>query len=299
MKILYLSRQYLYRDIIVKELKKIGHHVDVYEYIKEVGDLKRYDFVYIEAMDESILRVAKIGVKKLVLFTRGVEVYESGFDKLNWSNIDRLVFLSQHQGDYFKRRYKNSDWYKPKAISVLPLPCPHEYFPIKNNLVKNNKVALVANVTDRKGTYQIPRFLQMFPYLHIYHLGRVEKYGNPVAEFVRWRLEKDGTANRYHREKKIPFENMKKWYQDKTYVWLPTISEGFNRAVMEGMCVGLMPIVRRFAGADSIWMKDSLYDEMDEIPEIIKKEYKPKTYRDYVIERYHPDKIIEIFKTFL
>lgn len=297
MKILYLSRAYLYRDIIVKGLRGEGHHVDAYDWIHEAKNPKDYDFVYVEAIDKNALETAAKGVKRLALFTRGVEVYEASLYKLNWVNIDRLVFLSQHQVDYFKMRYGHQ--FKPKAISVLPLPCPYKYFPMRKNPTRNNKVALVANITDRKGTYQIPRFLQMFPDLHIYHLGEICKYGNPVAEFVRWRLERDGTANRYHREKHIPFADMPKWYQDKTYIWLPSISEGFCRAVMEGMCEGLMPIVRRFAGADGIWTQESLYDEMSEIPKIIEKEYTPQKYRDYVIEKYSPDKIIEIFKTFL
>ncbi len=126
MKILYLSRQYLYRDIVAKGLKEAGYQVDVYEDAKVVDGIDKYDAVYVEAMDSNILEAINRNAKKLILFTRGVEVYESSWHKLKWDKIDRLVFLSQHPADYFKIRYGNL--YKSEAISVLPLPCSCEYF---------------------------------------------------------------------------------------------------------------------------------------------------------------------------
>ncbi len=296
MKIAYVSRQYLYRDILIEELKK-EFSVDVFNSFKEIRNPKKYDVVYVESIGGDSLEASQASLKKLIIFTRGVGLYQAHLNRLNWDNINRLCLLSEHQLDYFKRRWGATC--KPKHLSVLPLPCSYEYFPLRKKPVRNNKVALIANITDRKGTYQIPKFLRMFPELEIYHLGDVCLYGDPVREFVRWKLEKDGNSNRYHWHKYIDFSKINNWLEDKTYIWLPTISEGFNRAVMEGMCKGLMPIVRRFAGSDDIWMKESLYDEMDEIKDIIKQPYESQKYRDFVIERYSPDKIAKIFKTFI
>ncbi len=296
MKLAYVSRQYLYRDILIEEMKK-EFKVDVFSRFEEVKNPENYDVVYIESIGGESLQASHLSLKKLIIFTRGVGVYQAKLDRLNWGNIDRLCFLSQHQMDYFKTRW--GDRCKPKYLSVLPLPCPYKQFALRKNPVRNNKVALIANITDRKGTYQIPRFLRMFPELEVHHLGQVCLYGDPVREFVRWKLDKDGNSHRYHWQKHIDFNEINNWLEDKAYIWLPTISEGFNRAVMEGMCKGLMPIVRRFAGSDDIWLKESLYDEMSEIKGIMKREYKPEKYRDYVIERYHPSKIMEKFKTFL
>jgi len=258
---------------------------------------RNYDIVYVESIGGESLEASQVSLKKLIVFTRGVGVYQAHLNRLNWENIDRACFLSKHQLNYCQRRW--GEVCKPKHFSVLPLPCPYKHLSLRKKPVKNNKVALIANITDRKGTYQIPKFLRMFPELEIYHLGTVCLYGDPVREFVRWRLEKDGNSNRYHWQKYIDFSKINSWLEDKTYIWLPTICEGFNRSVMEGMCKGLMPIVRRFAGSDDIWMQESLYDEMDEIKGIISKPYEPKKYRDFVIERYSPDKIIKIFKTFI
>ncbi len=297
MNLAYIMRPYLYRDILVKEMRK-EFKVDVFSYLKEISNPENYDVIYVEGVNGESLKASQLSlIKKLIIFTTGVEIYQAKMDRLNWNVVDRLCFLSKHQLDYFKMRW--GDRCKPKHLSVLPLPCPHEHFLLRKKPVRNNKVALIANITDRKGTYQIPRFLRMFPKMEIHHLGEVCLYGDPVREFVRWKLAKDGNSNRYFWQKHIDFSKVNNWLEDKAYIWLPTISEGFNRAVMEGMCKGLMPIVRRFAGSDDIWMQEFLYDEMSEIPKIMEKKYEPEKYRNYVVEKYHPSKIMEKFKTFL
>ena len=141
-----------------------------------------------------------------------------------------------------------------------------------------------------------------FPDLHIHHLGKVCLYGNPVTEFIRWRLERDGNADRYHYTKHIDSNNLNDWLEDKTYIWLPSISEGFNRSVLEGMCKGLKPIIRHFAGAERIWPEEYLYDRMEELQDIVVScltPYEPEKYRDYVKEKYGADKVFEIFKKFM
>lgn len=297
MRIAYISRRYLYCDILIEELRK-EFKVDQFNYFREVKKAENYDVIFIESIGGDSLEASQRKLKKLIIMTRGVGVYEAKVDRIKWGNVDRLVGLSKHQVDYFKRRWgkKGCD---PKNYGVLPVPAPLKEFPLKRDKRVNHSVALVANITDRKGTYQIPEFLERFPKLHIHHLGKVCLYGNPVREFVRWKLEKNKNTDRYHWQKHISFEEMNKWLEDKTYIWLPTISEGFNRSVVEGMCKGLKPIVRHFAGAEDIWMTESLYNRMDEIEKIINAPYEPERYRKYVDDRYNVKKIVKIFKEFL
>ena len=92
---------------------------------------------------------------------------------------------------------------------------------------------------------------------------------------------------------------MSQWLEDKTYIWLPTIGESFGRAVLEGMCKGLKPIVRRFPGAEALWPPEYLYDTVDEIKTILNKPYNREEYRDWVINKYGIDKIINKFNEYV
>ena len=285
----YISRQYIEQQCFVNGLKKY-FDVEDYRHWYEVKDPNSFDIIMVET-DWGVVS-QRIKHKNLIVLTKGMDVYVGKLRNTTWENINWFFTLSKHQLDYFKTRWEKCN---PKNTGIVPVIAPLEHFILRKDPVQNNKVALIANITDRKGTYQIPDFLLMFPDLVIHHLGSVELYGEPVREYVRWRLEKDGTADRYIWQNHIPQDQVNDWLEDKTYIWLPSISEGFNRAVLEGMCKGLKPIVKRFAGADDIWMKESLYDKEDEIRAIIEAPYQPKEYRKFVKDRYNVDLVIDNF----
>lgn len=296
MKIAYVSRPYHYCDLLIERLRKEFEveRFNIYGGIKEPND---FDVLFVEHIGKESLEASQVKHKDLMIYTRGVGVYEASLNRINWDNVNWLLALSEHQMDYFKRRWGQTC--KPKHLGVLPIIAPLDKFTLKKNKEVTNKVALIANITDRKGCYQIPEFLEMFPNLEIHHLGKVCLYGNPVAEFIRWRLERDGNTSRYHYTKHVDFNNLDSWLEDKTYIWLPSISEGFNRSVLEGMSKGLKPIVRHFAGAEKIWSEESLYDTMEEIADIINLPHRPEQCRDFVKERYGADRVFEIFKQFI
>jgi len=289
MKIAYIARPYRYSNLLKKGLRE-EHEVDEFKCYEELKYPKNYDILFVESIGRDSMLASQVKHKCLIILATGVDLYEGSLHRLDWDNIDCLLTYSKHQAEYFKRRWGATC--SPGKVAILPVPAPLDEFSLKKNKRANNKVALIANITDRKGTYQIPEFLQRFPDLEIHHLGKVCLYGNPVREFVRWRLGKDGNTKRYHWQKHEGPHRMNKWFEDKTYLWMPTISEGFCRAILEGMTKGLKPIVRRFAGSEEIWMKESLYDRMEEIDKIVRSSYEPKKYREYVIENYHAAKII-------
>jgi len=287
-KIAYVASDYIEKRIFINALRKyfVVHQFRSYETIKNPDE---YDIVFTES---EIVVPSQRKFKNLMTLSRGVEVYTNKYRKVNWDNVTWLWTLQPHQEAYFRRRNFES---RPQHFGVLPVPAPLNEFTLRKEPEVNNKVALIANITDRKGTADIPDFLLKYPDLHIYHLGQVCLYGDPVREYVRWRLERDGTTDRYHWQKHIPQGRLDAWLEDKTYIWLPSISEGFSRAILEGMCKGLKPIVKEFAGAREIWMPESLYDTTDQIQTILDTPYEPEKYRKFVEERYHIDIIMDKF----
>ena len=293
MKIAYVYRPYLYSNLLTEGLIKKGIDVISFKHFKEIKNPENYDVIYIESIGADAIIASKIGHKNIIVLTRGVGVYESRIDRIKWCNIKTLFFLQQHQLDYFKRRWGNIKI--PMKLGILPIPAPLKQFTLRKDKNITNKVALIANITDRKGTAYIPDFLQMYPDLTIHHLGQVCLYGNPVREYVRWRLKRDGTANRYFWKKHIPQKDLNNWLEDKTYIWLPSISEGFCRALIEGHSKGLKPIIKNYAGAETIWDNTFLYDRLDQIKRILDLPYEPERYRDYIDNKFNKEKVAEIF----
>ena len=98
-----------------------------------------------------------------------------------------------------------------------------------------------------------------------------------MHEFIRWRLDKHNISSRYHYQKIISYENVPNWLFSKSYIWLPSIAEGFNRSIMEGMLTGLKPIIHRYPGADELWPAEFIYDDVSDIGEILGTEYERRT----------------------
>ena len=297
MRIAIVSRHPYIQKIGENMRNRFGYNVSIFNKYEDIGKPEIFDTVFVYNIGRSTLLAVKGNHNNLIVGTAGVEIYMNGIKRVSWDKVNTLLALQQHQLDYFTRTY--SDRIKVKRCGVVPLPALPETFTFKKNRKINNNVAMVANITGRKGEENIPEFLRRFKKLHLHHLGQVCEYGNAVNEFVNWQLKRDGNDDRYHRTKHEYFRDMNEWYEDKTYLWHPSISEGMGRAVLEGMTKGLMPIVKRYAGAEDLWSKENTYDTFDEVEDMLNREYEPEKYRDYVCEKYDINKIINEFKQYL
>lgn len=289
------------RDFYGKELSSAlekGFDVDVFASYKEVRNPNEYDILLIEYCGVEAIEASRHEHRNLMIRTRGVEVYEGNLRRLNWQNIKWLLVLGKHQKYYFEKRWGRYNC-KPQNIGWLPHLAPLDKFTLRKNPVKNNSVAMLSNITGRKGSDHVPDFLLKYKDKKIFHRGTICAYGYSIHEFVRWRLEKNKMAGRYDHKEWIDFNEINDWLENKTYLFFPSIGESFGRAIIECMCKGLKPIINNFYGAEDLWPKEFLYDNFDEIDQIINSSYEPEKYRQWVADRYSKEKILELFKGFL
>ena len=254
-----------------------------------------FDNLFVEFAGGNAIKASQREHKNLIIKTHGVEVYECNLNLINWINVNWLLTLHHHQLSYFNKRWPNCH---PMNQGVTHNQCLPDIFSLRRK-PRNNNVAMVQNITSRKGEDQIPEFLLMYPKFHIHYLGKVCKYGNPVWEYVWWRLEKDGTKDRFHYQKILNFDFMSNWYEDMTYLWLPSIQEGHSRVVLEALCKGIKPIIRNHAGAKELWKHEFIYTKLEEIKPMLEGKYEPNNYRDYVINKYGVNRILDELEKYL
>jgi hypothetical protein len=288
LKIAYINRKE-YGKYFAQRLREY-FEVDEFEHYEQCHP-ENYDCIFIEYIGVDAINASKQKHKNLIIRTHGLEIYQTNCDEVNWENVT-LLTMSKAQEDIFKSKFKG----RPK-FGLLPCTAMPEKFNLRTE--KNNKVALLGNITGRKGEDSIPDFLLKYPDKHVYHIGEVCLYGGSVDEYVKWRVKRDGTSDRYHYEGKRDFSDINKWLDDKSYIWLPSIAEGYPRVIMEGMLKGLCPIVRRYNGSQDTFGSNWTYDTLDEIQKIFDSEYTPELYRKWILEKTSFESQLEYIKEIL
>ena len=300
MRIAYVGNDTGENDAFLKRLS------ETYEVVfhKEYGRIKlpnEFDAILVRHLGLQAILTSRHPHKNIMLYTKGVGVYEGHLAKIRWKNVRWLIALNQHQIDYFKMRFKVQARQVVGTAVLPPSADLYRFSALKHRNInpKEIKIALVANITGRKGYECVPELLRRFSNVKIYHLGKPMAYGHPAEEFVRWTLKKEKLEKRFKSRSFIPYEKMDAWYEDKDFIWSPSVTEGFGRSILEGMTKGLTPIVRRWPGSEQLFPSQSIYDHINEIEPILKRGLNPKAYRQFVIERYLPKKAVEKFNKLL
>lgn len=296
MKIAYIGsdKDNIYLKSTAESLNAAGGEVSWFRGDTRGIDFSSYDLVWVEYIGECAKVASNSNCKKLIIRTHGVEVYEADVNAINWSNVDCLVTFTEHQWKYFEGRSSR----KPKSHEVIPLISPDHEFK-KRQGGENKNVALVANITGRKGSDQIVEFLDRYPSYQVYTLGKVCMYGGPVQEYVRWNLERKHLLANWHHSSGVAATSMSSWLEDKSIFWLPSIEEAQSRALMEGMLKGQKPIIRYWAGAEELWPHEYLYEYVTDIKRILDMPYEPDKYRKFIVDRFGKENVVAKTKKLL
>ena len=82
-------------------------------------------------------------------------------------------------------------------------------------------------------------------------------------------------------------EDINSWLEDKHYIVSGSIGESQGMGLMEGMALGLKPVIHNFPGANQIFPPEFLYNISEEFcNQILSDSYQPKRYRRFVEENY-------------
>jgi glycosyltransferase involved in cell wall biosynthesis len=82
-------------------------------------------------------------------------------------------------------------------------------------------------------------------------------------------------------------EDVNLWLQDKHYIVSGSIGESQGMGLMEGMALGLKPIIHNFPGANQIFPQEYLFNISEEFcNQILSDNYQPKRYRRFIEENY-------------
>ncbi len=228
-------------------------------------------------------------------------------EEANWSNIDQIIFVSEHMRRDAQRKF---GFPADKSIVIPNLLNDEKFTPIRKSGDSPFTIGMIGIVPAAK---RLDRAIDLLEEL----LKKDDRYclrvkGKHPLDYD-WLLNREEEVSYYKKiykrinssptlRYKVIFDpagdDVNTWLSLVGFILSPSDAESFHLAVGEGMLSGCFPIVWNWDGADNIWPESSLVATVSDAAEKITKlsrcfdSSSLKNNRGYVVERYSSIKVV-------
>ncbi len=259
--------------------KAAGHRFTISPSIHESPDVVIFGWCNAETVAE-INRKPKTA--RYIVFMRRYEIYQKGWESLDWVNVDELIFVNEAFKNAAQAVIKNG----PK-MRVLYNGVDVEKWSFRGLDPRGKNIALVGYLNHRKNLPLALQIMAKLPRDYSLHIagdvqeGDVFSYIDNMAKNLGVRVYWNGA---------IPHGAMDRWLDDKNYILCTSTSEGNPNNVIEAMAKGIKPVVHNWPGAEQQFPAGVIFNTIDEAVKIIKEEtYNAAGYRELVREKFSKD----------
>lgn len=272
------------KDIIPWAMYEMGYDVRVHSVKDAETTCEQWaDIIWVEWCTDAAMLVSNMWASdggrraKIIIRLHRWEAYTDWINHVKWSNVEKLLVVPNP--------------YTLKQLEPLNLGDKIINFPNAVNMERwefadpqpGKKIAYVGSLNLKKN---IPFLLQCMKNLldidaeyKLYCAGAWQD--QVVKNYVEHMIDVLGIANNVFFEGHQ--EDVQNWLKDKQYIVCPSLVEGHPVAVMEGMAMGLKPLIHNFPGADSFFIQKWLFDVPREFSQDVTCfQFDPKDYRDYI-----------------
>lgn len=230
---------------------------------------------------------------KYVCRLHSYEMFTDMPSKVNWSKMDKMIFVSPTIMDYACKKFKI-----PKEIcTVIPNGVDVKKFDIPKEKKFNKKVVFVGYINHKKG-----------PELLLQAFKKIWDYDNEFEFYIAGQHQEERCYLYFETMKPfLPFEvhlegwqkDMSAYFADKDFVISTSIFESFQYALAEGMSQGVCPLIHTWLGSDLIYPSKYLWSFVDDCVEVVKsfaelteeeKKEERRLLRQYIVDNYSLDK---------
>lgn len=247
------------------------------------GTLKYCDTAWFEWGDSAIIAASHLPKYcRLVCRIHRYELYSKQFLRVNWENVDEVVFVS----GAMKQRFINQLGDKCPATLVMtvisnisPVSAPAGRSAIKRHPLH---IACVARFVGFKNLHLLLFIMQALvkrnPRYRLFIAGRVEdecQFDSFLQLIAYFKLSRHIVI-----EGALPAEKMADWYADKTYLLSASYSESQGMGILEAMQFGIKPVVFPATGGLLEYLpKKYLFHSVDDaVEQLLRPVSNPQSY---------------------
>lgn len=273
----YLSFNYTVKKIYVSYYNQINIGMDW------------ADICWFEFCSDLIRHASKSKLaieKKIVCRLHSSEAFTSIVNEINWNVVDKLIFVSKTIKDYVINQGINLD---ENQVEIIPNGVNLERYSYK---VRNPgfNIAFVGRINFKKGPMLLLQSINVIKKID----NRFKLYIAGKFEEARYELYFNQMIKEMGLEESVIIEgwisDIDNWLEDKNYVISTSLLESQHMAIMEAMAKGIKPLVHNFYGAREIYNNQVIWNDMEQLVDLIKNNYNSKEYYHFVERKYSLEK---------
>lgn len=254
--------------------------------------LKWADIAWIEwAAGHSIIISQLPKVCPLVLRIHSQEIFLKDTFFINWSNIDKIIFVSPLIQELFNIQVKSNT--NVCSSTVIYNAVDTNVFTLKKTFHPTYKVGCVSlKLTEPKNSaFAIQCFYEMLKQndkltLHLTGEPTASIEGNRINIYLKHIISILGIQHKVFFEGNIQPREMNNWLEDKDYLLSTSTFESFGMNIAEAMAKGITPIIHHFKGATLFFPQEYIFNEISECGRIMSKYNKQNELREYIIKNF-------------
>ncbi len=226
------------------------------------------DYIWQEWADSNAILSSKSG--KTVIRVHGYEAYLNRelFSKIDFKNA-RVVFVAKHIQNMMMQWVNGNG-----AVISNGVDC--EKFYIKNDKRDGKQVGITGYMNDKKNPFLLLQIIKANPD-YVFNL-RID-WQSPFWEETFKHELADAKNVVYHGW----YNDLNEFWNNMNFVLSTSIIESFSYNVAEAMAAGCKPYIYNWKGAQDIWHKDYIFEQMPKFEKVEDR----KIYRDYILSNYN------------
>lgn len=251
-----------------KHLKNKGYEViTTKEYSRQIAEWA--DYIWQEWADNNAIMSSKHGKKTTIRFI-GYEAYSNGeiLNNINFGDT-KVIFIAKHIQNMMKQ-YVNGNG------TVIQVGVNCHNFSIRDTKRNTKNIGYAGYINEKKNPELLYRIIKANPE-YIFNLRC-----DWQSAFWKRRFEQADFKNIVYHGR---YDNLADFWNQMSITLSTSIIESFSYNIAEGMACGCKPYIYNWEGAEDIWGKQWIFDDMPEFTENI-TDAERYLYRQYVIEKY-------------
>ncbi len=224
------------------------------------------------------------------------EAYTDWPRQIAWRNVDGLVFVSPGVERSFNEMHGPDLLGTHTRTHVVPNGLDVDDYPFSADKKRGYDLAFVGRMHLVKNPMllvQLMAALVKRDARYTLHLAGDTQHVE-VYRYLRYHTEQLGLEKHVKIYGHLDAASLRAMLQKCSYLVSTSVIEGHPVGVMEGMAMGLKPVLHDFYGARDLFPSELLWNTTDEAVRLVTRgSFEPAAYRQFVADHYSLDRQVE------